>query len=147
MTDLEPVEGLLDKSGKGRRAPRLGGAPSHPGSVAAAARPDENVSVPAFDSDQRGEDRRRKARIVELDREVFAACPRGLLPGRPELGRACEDAVIGSLVVLFLGPRDLGLDVEGKRLDRAGEVVLGHLSTVLFARNHCAIDVFRYRTD
>src|SRR6516162_11214191 len=123
MTDLEPVEVLLDKSGKGRRAPRLGGATSHPGSVAAAARPEENVSVPAFDSDQRGEDRRRKARIVELDREVFAACPRGLLPGRPELGRADEDAVIGSLVVLFLGPRDLGLDVEGKRLDRAGEVV------------------------
>jgi hypothetical protein len=58
-----------------------------------------------------------------------------------------EDAVIGSLVVLFLGPRDLGLDVERKRLDRAGEVVLGHLSTVMFARNPCAIDVFRYRTD
>jgi hypothetical protein len=63
------------------------------------------------------------------------------------IGLAREDAIIGSLVVLLLGPRNLGLDVERKRLDRAGEVVLGHLSTVLFARNPCAIDVFRYRTD
>jgi hypothetical protein len=125
----------------------MGGALPSPPSVAAAAGPDEGITVPAFGRDQRGEDRRREARVVELDREVFAACPRGLLPGRAKLGRAGEDAVIGSLVVLFLGPRDLGLDVERKRLDRAGEVVLGHLSTVLFARNPCAIDVFRYRTD
>src|SRR5205814_6405283 len=33
------------------------------------------------------------------------------------------DAVIGSLVVLFLGPRNLGLDVERERLDCAGEVL------------------------
>jgi hypothetical protein len=58
------------------------------------------------------------------------------------IGRTGEDAVIGSLVVLLLGPRDLGLDVERNRLDRADEVILGHLSTVLFARNPCAIDVF-----
>src|SRR5579859_914199 len=93
------------------------------GSVAGAARPDEGVPVPTFDRDQGGEDRRREARVVELDRKVFAACARSLPPSRSELGRTGEDAVIGSLVVLLLGPRDLGLDVERKRLDRAGEVI------------------------
>jgi hypothetical protein len=125
----------------------VGGAPESSGSVGAAAGPDESVSVTAFDRDQRGEDRRREARVVQLDRKVFAARTRGLSPRGAELGLAREDAIIGSLVVLLLGPRNLGLDVERKRLDRAGEVVLGHLSTVLFARNPCAIDVFRYRTD
>src|ERR1700694_1548036 len=99
----------------------MGGALLSFGSVAVAARPDEGIAVTAFRRDQRGEDRRREARIVELDREVVAARARGLLPGRAELGRAGEDAVIGSLVVLLLGPRDLGLDVERERLDRAGE--------------------------
>ena len=116
-------------------------------SIAVAAGPDEGVGVPAFGRDQRGEDRRREAWIVKLNREIFAASGRGLLPGRAKFGRAGEDAVIGSLVVLFLGPRNLSLDVERERLDRAGEIALGHLSTVLFARNHCAIDAIRYRTD
>ena len=80
-------------------------------SIAVAAGPDEGVGVPAFGRDQRGEDRRREARIVKLNREIFAASGRGLLPGRAKFGRAGEDAVIGSLVVLFLGPRDLGPDV------------------------------------
>jgi hypothetical protein len=123
------------------------GASESSGSVRAAAGPDESVSVTAFGRDQRGEDRRREARVVKLDREIFAARARSLLPRGSELGLAREDAKIGSLVVLLLGPRNLGLDVERKRLDRAGEIVLGHLSTVLFARNPCAIDVFRYRTD
>jgi len=125
----------------------LAGRRRQSASIAVAAGPDEGVGVPAFGRDQRGEDRRREARIVKLNREIFAASGRGLLPGRAKFGRAGEDAVIGSLVVLFLGPRDLGLDVERNCLDRAGEVVLGHLSTVLFARNPCAIDVFRCRTD
>jgi hypothetical protein len=43
---------------------------------------------------------------------------------RAEFGLACEDTKIGSLVILLLGPRDLGLDVERKRLDRAGEIAV-----------------------
>ena len=142
MTDLEPVKRLLDEA-----RPTLAGRRRQSASVAIAAGPDEGVGIPAFSRDQRGEDRRREARMVKLNREIFAACARGLLPGRAKFGRAGEDAVIGSLVVLFLGPRDLGLDVERNCLDRAGEIFLGHLSAVLFARNPCAIDVFRYRTD
>ena len=115
--------------------------------VGVAAGPDEGVSVTAFDRDQRREDRRREAGVVKLDREIFAARARRLLPCGAEFGLAREDAKIGSLVVLLLGPRDLGLDVERKRLDRAGEIALGHLSTVLLATTHCATDVFRYKTD
>src|ERR1700730_14608681 len=105
-----------------RRPTRWAGRQSLFGSVCAAAGPDESVAVTAFNRDQRGEDRRREARVVKLDREVFAACARGLLPCRAELGLAREDAIIGSLVVVLLGPRDLGLDIERKRLDRAGEI-------------------------
>ena len=42
-------------------------------SVGVAAGPDQAVAVLAFGVDQRGEDRRREARVVELDREVVAA--------------------------------------------------------------------------
>src|ERR1700730_6515129 len=107
-----------------RRPTRWAGRQSLFGSVCAAAGPDESVSVTAFDRDQRGEDRRREARIVELDREIFPARARRLLPCGAEFGLAREDAIVGSLVVLLLGPRDLGLDVERKRLDRAGEIAV-----------------------
>ena len=57
------------------------------GSVAVAAGPDQDEAVVALALHQRGVDRGRKARIVELDREIFAiAVPRGLLPGSAELG-------------------------------------------------------------
>src|SRR6202521_4790808 len=107
-----------------RRPARWAGRRSPFGSVGAAAGPDESVSVTAFDRDERGEDRRREARVVKLDREVFAARARRLLPCGAEFGLAREDAKIGSLVVLLLGPRNLGLDVERKRLDRAREIAV-----------------------
>src|ERR1700674_1579415 len=105
-----------------RRPARWAGRRSPFGSVGAAAGPDESVSVTAFDRDQRGEDRRREARVVKLDREIFAARARCLLPCGAEFGLAREDAIIGGLVVLLFGPRYLGLDVERKRLDRACEI-------------------------
>ena len=78
------------KSGAGNtKRPRLrgGGAGDPIGSVAAAARPDQAETLFAFDLDQRGVDRNRKARIIELDREIFAvAVADGLLPGGAELG-------------------------------------------------------------
>ena len=81
--------------------------------------------------DQAGVDRRREARIVQLDGEVFALrLAGGLLPGRAELGRAGEDAKVGAALAFALGEDELGLDVEVQGLDRAGEIVLGQLATV-----------------
>jgi hypothetical protein len=55
-------------------------------SVAVRARPDERVTFLAFDLDQCGVDRRREARVVELDREVVAVLLlRLLLPRGAEL--------------------------------------------------------------
>ena len=83
--------------------------------------------------DQAGVDRRREARIVQLDGEVFAAgLAGGLLPGRAELDvGACDDAEVGAALAFAFGGDELGLDVEGQRFDRAGEAVLGQPSTVL----------------
>src|SRR6516164_4581009 len=86
-------------------------------SVGVAAGPDEYELVLAFDCDQRGEDRYREARVVELDGDVIAARVRGLLPGGAEFGSAGVDAVIGSLVVVLLDRCNLCLDVERNRLD------------------------------
>ena len=106
------------------------------GSVAVAARPDQDEAVVAIPLHQRGVDRGREARIVELDREIFAiAVPRGLLPGGAELGGAGEDAIVGRLVVILIGRDKLRLDVERERLDRSGEAVLGQPSTVLLKRS------------
>jgi hypothetical protein len=65
------------------------------------------------------------------------------------IGAADEDPVGGCVVV---GPVGFGDDADAPRLhaqgnDLALKLGLGHLSTVLFAKNHCAIDAFRYRTD
>lgn len=76
------------KASTKRRKPRLlgGGADDPERSVTAAARPDQAEILLALDLDQRGVDRSREARIVELDREIFAiAAARGLLPGGAEL--------------------------------------------------------------
>src|ERR1700733_7927608 len=90
-------------------------------SVAVAAGPDQREAVVALALHQRGVDRSRKARIVELDRKILPlGFPRGLLPSGAEFGGACEDAKVGRLVVLFLGRNELCLDVERERLDRSG---------------------------
>ncbi len=95
------------------------------GSVAVAAGPDQRVAVVAFALHQRGVDRGREARIIQLDREVFAiGLPRGFLPGCTELGSTRPDAIVGSLVVVLLGRDEDRLDVERERLDRAGEAVI-----------------------
>ncbi len=56
-------------------------------SVGGPAGPDQGLALAILGVDQRGVDRRREARIVEFDGEVFAAAfLGGLLPGRTELG-------------------------------------------------------------
>jgi len=105
-------------------------------SVAVAAGPDEVVTAAVLGFDEAGVDRCREARIVQLDAEVFALRLAGdLLPGCAELGGAGEDTEVGSAFVLALGGDELGLDVEGQGLDRAGEAVLGQPSTVLLKRS------------
>ena len=47
-----------------------------PVSVAVAAGPDEVVAAAVLGFDQAGVDRRREARIVQLDGEVFGRCQR-----------------------------------------------------------------------
>jgi hypothetical protein len=95
------------------------------GSVSAAAGPDEVVGFAAFVLDEAGVDRGREARIIQLDREIFAAgFAGGLLPGRAELGGAGEDPIVGAALAFAFGGDELGLDVEGQGLDRAGDVAV-----------------------
>lgn len=90
--------------------------------VAVTAGPDEVVVAAVLGFDQAGVDRCGEARIVQLDREVFALrLAGGLLPGRAEFGGAGEDAEVGAALALALAGDELGLDVEGQGLDRAGE--------------------------
>jgi hypothetical protein len=92
--------------------------------VAVGPGPDELQAVLAFDLDQRGVDRVGEARIVQLHREVVALAGLSrLLPGRPELYRAREDAKLRALVGRVLDPLDASLDVEVEGFDRAGEAV------------------------
>ena len=57
--------------------PRLAsGAPEGLASVAVSAGPDEVVAAAVLGFDQAGVDRRREARIVQLDGEVFGRCQR-----------------------------------------------------------------------
>ena len=101
------------------------------GSVGVAARPDQHEAVVALTPHQRGVDRRREGRIVELDREIFAvAILRGLLPGGAELSGAGEDAIVRRLVVVLIGRDELRFDVKRERLDRSGVFLLGQLATV-----------------
>lgn len=70
----------------GKTAPPFGGAAGSAPSISAGAGPDELETLLAFHLDQRGVDRSREARIVQLDREVIAlGVPGGLLPGRTQL--------------------------------------------------------------
>jgi hypothetical protein len=101
------------------------------GSVPAGAGPDELKTFLAFHLDQGGEDRSREARVVQLDREIVTlGVPGGLLPGRTQLDITGEDAEVRSLVGGVLDPNQLGLGIERKGANRAGEVILGQLATV-----------------
>ena len=65
------------------------------GSVAVTAGPDQAEAF-ALDLHQRGVDRCRKTRIVELDREILAiAVAGGLLPGGAELGLVVHHIRVG----------------------------------------------------
>jgi len=76
---LRPNTALAQKSPASEEAGRVDPV----GSVAVAAGPDQREAVVALTLHQRRVDRGRKARIVELDREIFPlGLPRGLLPRR-----------------------------------------------------------------
>src|SRR6478609_4289336 len=102
------------------KAPPCGGASLRNRSVAVRARPDERMAFLAFDLDQRCVDRSREARVVQLDRVIFAARILGLLlPHRAELDvGAREDSEVGGLVRSALGRNDLRLHgAESEGLD------------------------------
>ena len=128
------------------------GACCQSGSVAvllATTRPDEGESFAAFVVEEVGVDRSGEARIVELDREIVAALGGALRPGGSDLSAADVYPVARGVVVRPVGLGDdadaLGLDAQGD--DLADELLLGYLSTVLFASNPYCIDAFGCRTD
>jgi hypothetical protein len=83
-------------------------------SFAVAAGPDQREAVVALAFHQRGINRGREARIVELDREIFAiALPRGLLPRGAEFRATCEDAPI-SMSEMIDTPVSINSLVTGK---------------------------------
>jgi len=107
-------------------------APPNPGGAlgfclsAGATRPDELQAFLALDLGERRVDRSGEARVVELDRDVVAlgfACL--LLPSGAKLNIAGQDPEVGSVIRGAFDPDDLGLDVEVKGLDGAGEAVFG----------------------
>ena len=68
-----------------------------PASIAVAAGPDEVVALAALGLDQAGIDRRGKARIVQLDGEIFALrLAGGLLPGCAKIGIGLNRSAVGS---------------------------------------------------
>src|SRR5882757_6067458 len=96
-------------------------------SIAVAAGPDEVVALAVLGLNQAGVDRHGKARIVQLDGEIFALrLAGGLLPGSAKIRCTGEDAEVGAALAVALRGDELhGLDVEAQGLDRAGESVLG----------------------
>jgi hypothetical protein len=100
------------------------------------ARPDELQAFLPLHFGQRRIDWSRKARVVELDRDVVAFGVTGLfLPAGAELHIACQDPEVGSAFRGTLDPDDLRLDVEVEGLDGSGEAVLGQPSSVLLERS------------
>src|SRR5258708_11607585 len=95
----------------------------------AAARPDQAEGLAAFVIEEVGVDRRREARIVELDREVIAALAGALRPRGADLGTADKDPVAWRVVAGPVGLRNdadaFGLDAEGD--DLALELIAGLL--------------------
>lgn len=92
-------------------------------SVDGASGPEQDETV-IFGVDQRCKHGSRETGIVELDREVLAACARGPLPRGAELALAGEHPEIRGLVVLLSRGRDLGLDCDGDRFDCADIAVV-----------------------
>ena len=120
--------------------------------VLARPRPQQGVAFATLVVEQVGVDRRRKGRIVELEREVVATFLGALRPGGADLGPAHKDSVAWSFVVGGVGFRDdadaFGLQAEGD--DLALEIVSDLLertdgshvtSPVVFrARDHRGLD-------
>ena len=114
------------------------------GVLTATARPDQIVGI-VLAIEEVGEDGGIETRVVELDREIIPP-----LAGAPRLrgtnfSSANQHAVGGRGLV---GRWASGDDADALGLHREGDDVvlklsLGHLSTVLFAGNYRAIDVFR----
>ncbi len=91
----------------GRRGPRAqpwrrrpGRAPAERSSCRVlGAGPDQRVGPAALVGEEAGVERRRQARVVDLDREVFPLLRRDLGPSGSDLGLAEVDAVGGSVLV------------------------------------------------
>jgi len=84
--------------------------------LACLAGPDELV-LALVALDERGVDRRREGRIVELERDFgtrFAGCAG---PACSELDTPCGDAEVWGAVVVAVAGLDGGLDVEGEGLE------------------------------
>src|SRR5262245_55494320 len=106
------------------------GAIGWSGSVAvllAAPRPDERESLSVLD--EVGVDRRREARIVELDRKVVAALVGALRPGRSDLRPADIDPMARGILALSAGLRNDAdaLALQAKGDDIALEIIAGLL--------------------
>src|SRR5580692_4498658 len=124
-------KGLFPASVQGRLKTQRGPASEEAGQIdpdgsgVAAAGPDQVEAVVTLAFHQRGIDRRRKTRMVELDREIFAiAVPRGLLPGGAAFDGTCDDPIVGRLVVVLFGRDELCPEVERERLDRSAVAVV-----------------------
>src|SRR5712664_4560187 len=107
-------KGLFPASVQGRLETQEGPASEEAGLIdpdrsgVATAGPDQVEAVVTLAFHQRGIDRRRKTRIVDLDREIFAiAVPRGLLPGGAAFDGTCDDPIVGRLVVVLFGREEL----------------------------------------
>jgi hypothetical protein len=73
--------------------------------------------------DQTALDGRGKRRVVDQDAEIRIVCFTGLLPRHADVGVTGGDAVLGSFLALLLDALEHDVDLEGERLDGAGEVV------------------------
>lgn len=109
--------------GRRRNPACAAGSPVGRRSLPVGAGPNQMETFFAFHLDQGGVDRSGEARVVQLDREVFAAFCGDLLPGGTEFDIAGEYAEVGSPVGRVFDADQLGLDVEVEGLDRTAEAV------------------------
>jgi hypothetical protein len=68
-------------------------------------------------------DGRGKPRVVDLDAEIRIACLTGLLPHHTDSGIAGGDGYLRAFSLFFSMRSNYDVDLEGERLDGAGEVV------------------------